>query len=134
MVNESSSPNGSEQSLGFESALARIEAIVLELEEGKAGLAESLGRYEEAVQLLRQCYGLLEKAERRIELLVGADASGNPLTEPFDDTASAEREKQPAAKNRQREAQAAKRTPAAPPESPAAAADDRGVDATGGLF
>ncbi len=107
---------------------------MLELEEGKAGLAESLGRYEEAIQLLRQCYGLLEKAERRIELLVGADASGNPLTEPFDDTASAEREKQPAAKNRRREAQSAKRTPASPPESPTATADDGGVDATGGLF
>jgi exodeoxyribonuclease VII small subunit len=134
MVNDSSSPNGSEQSLGFEPALTRIEAIVLELEEGKAGLAESLGRYEEAVQLLRQCYGLLEKAERRIELLVGTDASGNPLTEPFDDTASAEREQQPVAKNRRREAQSAKRTPKSPPESPAAAADGGGVDATGGLF
>jgi exodeoxyribonuclease VII small subunit len=124
----------SEHSLGFEPSLARIEAIVLELEEGKTGLGESLDRYEEAVQLLRQCYALLEKAERRIEMLVGADASGKPLTEPFDDTASAERERQPNAKNRRREAQPGKRTSASPPEFPAAATDSDAVDAPGGLF
>jgi exodeoxyribonuclease VII small subunit len=132
-MTDSSNGKSSEQSLGFEPALARIEAIVLELEEGKTGLAESLGQYEEAVQLLRQCYGLLETAERRIELLVGADASGKPLTEPFDDTASAEREQQPVAKNRRREA-ASKRAPAAPPESQATATDIGDVDAAGGLF
>jgi exodeoxyribonuclease VII small subunit len=132
-MSDVSNGKSSEQSFSFEPSLARIEAIVLELEEGKTGLAESLGRYEEAVQLLRQCYDLLEKAERRIELLVGADAAGKPLTEPFDDTASAVREQQPIAKNRRRDGQSAKRAPAAP-ESPAAATDGGGVDATGGLF
>jgi exodeoxyribonuclease VII small subunit len=124
----------SEQSLGFESALARIEAIVHELEEGQTGLAESLGRYEEAVQLLRQCYGLLERAERRIELLVGADAAGKPLTEPFDDTASAEREPQGPARNRRRAPQVPKTAPASPSDPAAEASDRGGVDATGGLF
>ena len=132
-MSDASNGKSSEQSLGFEPSLARIEAIVLELEEGKTGLAESLGRYEEAVQLLRQCYGLLEKAERRIEMLVGADAAGKPLTEPFDDTASAEREQKPTAKNRRRDAPSARRAAVAP-ESPAAAADGGGVDASGGLF
>jgi exodeoxyribonuclease VII small subunit len=133
-MSDMSNGKSAEQSFGFESALARIEVIVLELEEGKTGLAESLGRYEEAVQLLRQCYGLLEKAERRIELLVGADASGQPLTEPFDDTASAEREQQPVAKNRRRDAPSANRAPAGPPDSSVDAADFGGVDAPGGLF
>jgi exodeoxyribonuclease VII small subunit len=133
-MSDGSNGKSSPQSLGFEPALARIEAIVLELEEGKTGLAESLGRYEEAVQLLRQCYGLLETAERRIELLVGADAAGKPLTEPFDDTASAEREQQPTAKNRRRDGQSAKRAAPPPPQSPAAATDGGGVDAAGGLF
>ncbi len=133
-MNDSSNGQSPDQSLGFEPALARIEVIVLELEEGKTGLADSLGRYEEAVQLLRQCYDLLEKAERRIELLVGADASGKPLTEPFDDTASAEREQRPVAKNRRRDVQSSKRAPAAPPETPDQATEFGGVDATGGLF
>src|SRR5580698_2121845 len=50
----------------FETALARMEAIVFELEEGRIGLAEALARYEEGVGLLRQCFALLETAERRI--------------------------------------------------------------------
>jgi exodeoxyribonuclease VII small subunit len=133
-MNDAAATSGFEQSLGFESALARIEAIVLELEEGKTGLSESLGRYEEAVQLIRQCYQLLEKAERRIELLVGADASGKPLTEPFDDTASVEREPQGAARNRRRSAPAAKSAAASSREPLDGASQSDGVDAAGGLF
>jgi exodeoxyribonuclease VII small subunit len=74
--------------VSFEQALTVLEQIVRDLEEGRLGLAESLARYEEGVKLLRQCHGLLEQAERRIELLTGMDASGNPITEPFDDQAS----------------------------------------------
>jgi exodeoxyribonuclease VII small subunit len=133
-MNASANSPSSEQPIAFESALSRIEAIVHELEEGQTGLAESLGRYEEAVQLLRQCYGLLEKAERRIELLVGADAAGKPLTEPFDDTASADREPQGPARNRRRAPQVPKTAPAALSEPAAEASDRGGVDATGGLF
>lgn len=71
----------------FEQALAQLEDIVHELEEGEIGLNEALARYEQGVKLLRQCYELLERAERKIELLGGLDAEGKPLTEPFDDDA-----------------------------------------------
>jgi exodeoxyribonuclease VII small subunit len=71
----------------FEDALVRLEAIVRELEEGRVGLAEALSRYEEGVGLLGLCHGLLERAERRIELLAGVDAEGNPIVAPFDDAA-----------------------------------------------
>ncbi|HZZ28757.1 MAG TPA: exodeoxyribonuclease VII small subunit [Pirellulales bacterium] len=72
----------------FEQALASLEQIVRDLEAGGLGLAESLARYEEGVKLLRQCHGLLERAQRRIELLTGVDAAGKPSTEPFDDRAT----------------------------------------------
>ena len=72
----------------FEQALASLEEIVHDLEAGRLGLAESLARYEEAVKLLKQCYTQLEQAERRVELLTGLDAAGNPITKPFDDTAT----------------------------------------------
>ncbi|MEN6450536.1 MAG: exodeoxyribonuclease VII small subunit [Thermoguttaceae bacterium] len=72
----------------FEHALQRLEAIVHSLEEGNIGLNESLERYEEGVTLLRQSYELLQRAERRIELLSGVDAEGNPITRPLDDTAT----------------------------------------------
>jgi exodeoxyribonuclease VII small subunit len=74
--------------LNFEQALSRLEQIVHTLEEGDIGLDEALKRYEEGVKLLRQSYELLERAERRIELLSGVDAEGNPITQPFDDTAT----------------------------------------------
>ena len=69
----------------FEEALERLEGIVHLLEEGEIGLNEALARYEEGVRLLRQSYDLLEHAERRIELLSGVDAEGNPITQPLTD-------------------------------------------------
>jgi exodeoxyribonuclease VII small subunit len=78
---------------GFEQSLARLEEIVHQLEEGDVGLEESLAKYEEGVKLLRQAYDLLQKAERKIELLSGVDADGNPTTEPFDDQATYSKEK-----------------------------------------
>lgn len=77
----------------FEQALEHLEEIVHQLEEGEIGLAEALGHYEKGIGLLKQCYGLLERAERRIELLSGVDAAGNPITEPFADDVSSLEEK-----------------------------------------
>jgi exodeoxyribonuclease VII small subunit len=76
------------ESVTFEQSLKRLEEIVHLLEEGDIGLNEALERYEEGVKLLRQSYELLQRAERRIELLSGVDAEGNPITQPFDDTAT----------------------------------------------
>ena len=69
--------------LTFEQALAELEKIVRELEDGKIGLEESLARYEKGVGLLRRCYGQLRQVEQRIVELVGQDADGQPLTRPF---------------------------------------------------
>jgi exodeoxyribonuclease VII small subunit len=69
----------------FEQALDQLEKLVHQLEEGEIGLAEALDHYETGIGLLKQCYGLLQRAERRIELLSGVDAAGNPVTEPFGD-------------------------------------------------
>jgi exodeoxyribonuclease VII small subunit len=72
----------------FEEALKRLEEIVHLLEEGEIGLDEALQRYEQGVKLVRQAYDLLGRAERRIELLSGVDAEGNPISQPFDDQAT----------------------------------------------
>ncbi len=69
----------------FEQSLQRLDEIVHQLEEGQLGLGDSLERYEEAVGHLKHCQKALETAERKIELLAGVDAEGNPVTEPFDD-------------------------------------------------
>ena len=69
----------------FEEALSQLDAIVQELEEGQIGLAQGLTRYEEGVKLLKQCYQLLEHAQRRIELLSRVDPDGRVHSEPFDE-------------------------------------------------
>jgi exodeoxyribonuclease VII small subunit len=70
----------------FEESLERLEQIVRQLEQGRLGLSESMDVYGEGIKHLKQCYQTLESAERKIELLAGVDAEGNPVTQPFDDT------------------------------------------------
>jgi exodeoxyribonuclease VII small subunit len=53
----------------FESAIAELERIVRQLEDGDLTLEASLELYERGVQLSRFCHGRLEDAERRIEIL-----------------------------------------------------------------
>jgi exodeoxyribonuclease VII small subunit len=74
----------------FEQALADLERIVRELEDGKISLEESLARYEQGVVLLKRCYSQLRQAEQRIVQLSGVDGDGNPITKPFDHSASIE--------------------------------------------
>jgi exodeoxyribonuclease VII small subunit len=70
--------------VSFEQALERLQAIVQELEQGELGLDRALERYEEGVKLLRRCHDVLQKAERKIELLSGIDAEGRPVCTPLD--------------------------------------------------
>jgi exodeoxyribonuclease VII small subunit len=86
-VPEETTQPQSDQPASFEQALEQLQAIVEELEEGQLGLNDALARYEQGVKLLRQCHDLLQRAERKIELLSGVDAEGNPVTAPLDDTA-----------------------------------------------
>src|SRR3989304_6628845 len=86
----------------FEESLGELEAIVGELESGKLGLSEALARYEEGVKHLKSCHQLLERVERKIELLSWMDAEGNPITEPFDEREHASLEEKAAARGRRR--------------------------------
>ena len=96
--------------------MASLEEIVRALEEDELSLNKALGRYEEGVRLLRQCYGLLEGAERRIELISGIDAEGNPIGQPFQDPAGASLEQKGESRSRRRTASERCR-PATPGES-----------------
>lgn len=69
----------------FEDALMRLADAVRQLEEGNLSLDESLSRYEEGIRHLSQCQKILTSAERKIEVLSGFDADGNPVTQSFDD-------------------------------------------------
>jgi len=69
----------------FEDALSQLSKVVGQLEEGNLTLDESLARYEEGIRHLSQCQEMLAAAERKIELLSGFDADGNPITQQFVD-------------------------------------------------
>ena len=117
----------------FEQALVQLEQIVHRLEDGEVGLAEALSHYEQGVKLLKQCYGLLERAERRIELLSGVDADGNPVTAPFDDEASLALEEQAQSPGRRRKRlQPGKK--GGSPAPPSDQDDESDVDTSGSLF
>lgn len=69
--------------LSFEKALAELEKIVEKLEEGKISLNESLAFFEKGVKLARYLRQELDKAEKKIEILL-KDEKGEVKTEPFD--------------------------------------------------
>lgn len=71
-----------EGGLEFDARLARLEAIVEEMEEGGLGLEGAIKRYEEGVSLLKGCREVLAGYRRQVEELTrGAEAA----LETYDD-------------------------------------------------
>jgi exodeoxyribonuclease VII small subunit len=66
----------------FEQAMARLEAIVGELEKGELPLDESLRIFEEGIRLSKNCLKVLEEAERKVEVLV-QDKNGKKQLRAF---------------------------------------------------
>jgi exodeoxyribonuclease VII small subunit len=69
--------------LSFEDALAELEKIVRQLEEGKGGLDASIKAYERGAALKRHCEAKLKEARARIDKIVLA-TDGTPLAKPVE--------------------------------------------------
>jgi exodeoxyribonuclease VII small subunit len=69
--------------MDFEKKLTRLEEIVGKMEGGDVSLEDSLKLFEEGVKLSRTCQKELEEAEQKVELLLGQDSQGQPITQPF---------------------------------------------------
>jgi exodeoxyribonuclease VII small subunit len=63
----------SEKKLSFEEAVARLDKIVRDLENGKAPLSDSLALFEEGIALVRRCTEELDAAEKKITELTSGD-------------------------------------------------------------
>ena len=64
----------------YEEAFVVVEKSVEELEKGDLSLEDSLRRYERGLESLRHCYAILQKAQKRIEVLgeaVGSVVDGD---------------------------------------------------------
>ena len=57
------------ENMTFETAMTRLEQIVLQLESGKVTLDESLSLYEEGIALVKLCSGRLDEAEQKIKII-----------------------------------------------------------------
>ena len=53
----------------FEEALAELEKIVEEVEQGKVGLEQSIAKYEDGMKLIKHCRNVLDAAEKKIETI-----------------------------------------------------------------
>jgi len=72
-----------DKDLNFEKALSDLEQTVDKLETGKLSLNESLALFEKGVKLARFLRDELDRAEKKIEILL-KDEKGGLRREPFD--------------------------------------------------
>ncbi len=75
--------------LGFDERLARLEAIVVELEQGGLGLERAIERYQEGIEHLRLCHRTLESFKKRVEELT---EDAQDALRPFEGDPDAPRE------------------------------------------
>ena len=57
----------------FEESMKKLEGIVTELENGNLNLDESVKRFEEGMNIAKQCNTILEDAEKKITILLEKD-------------------------------------------------------------
>jgi len=69
------------EELDFETAMARLEQIVRELESGEQSLDAAIKGYEEGMRLVRRCAEELRRAEDQVKRLT--EEAGRILIEDF---------------------------------------------------
>ena len=72
-------------SLSFEAAVAELEGLVVQLEQGDLSLEETLQRFEQGISLVRSCQTTLRLAEQKVEQLLECNQDLEIL--PIDETA-----------------------------------------------
>ncbi len=66
----------------FEASLKELEEIVEQLETSDLTLDETLAKYESGIKIYKQCYQILEKAEKKINILL-KNSVGETRSEEF---------------------------------------------------
>ena len=78
---------GKNQQMDFEKAIKNLEEIVNKLESGGLSLDQSLAKFTEGVKLVKFCNKRLDRAEKKIELVLKEDEEYSD-TVPFEDIAA----------------------------------------------
>ena len=59
-----------EKTTSFEENMKKLEEIATELEKGDLDLDTSVSRFEEGMKISKECSEMLEKAEKKITMLI----------------------------------------------------------------
>lgn len=70
---ESPASASPDDTAGFDRVIERLRGVVERLEAGNLGLEQSLQAFEEGVRLSRRGAEILDRAERRVEMLLRGD-------------------------------------------------------------
>ncbi|MGH2272776.1 exodeoxyribonuclease VII small subunit [Anaerohalosphaeraceae bacterium U12dextr] len=70
--------------LSFEQAIDQLNQIVSRIEMGQVPLQESLEQYEKGMKLIRYCRGILQDAEKRIEMISAKEEQKPTESDPAD--------------------------------------------------
>ena len=57
----------------FEKSILELEKIVEALEKGDKSLDESIGLFEQGIKLSKECTDLLDKAEKKVSVLINGE-------------------------------------------------------------
>lgn len=58
------------EDMNFEDIMKKLELIANELEKGNLNLDDSVRKFEEGIKLSKMCNEILEKAEKKITILI----------------------------------------------------------------
>ena len=79
-------PISEEQPVSFEEAMAELEQLVAQMEDGSLSLEASVAAYKRGSELVKYCTGQLDKVENQVKVLEGE------LLKPFAANEAAEDE------------------------------------------
>ncbi len=79
---KTATPHDDIAALSFEAALAELEQLVKQLEDGKAKLDDAIGAYERGSLLRQHCERKLREAQLKIEQIT-QQADGAVAAKPF---------------------------------------------------
>ncbi len=70
------------EEISFEKSLEALEEIVRRLEGEDLGIEEAMEAYEKGLKALKRCRAVLDRAEKKLEVLV-EEEEGRAVTKPF---------------------------------------------------
>ena len=72
--------------VNFETAVTRLNEIVKDMEKGDLSLDDSLKKFEEGINLIRECQSVLHDAEQKVKMLT--EKNDKTHLETFEDESS----------------------------------------------